>query len=422
MCRTPPIAAVQVALYPDNNDNSIKITSIQGSPSPSLRLQRTYSLSLSDDNRTLQLVLPPPPSLGLLRFERSLIESEAAALRFLQTQSGGGGLPIPELIKTSLELSNPLETPCLFLRPARGAPLAMSRIPVDPGERGRIDRQVGTLTRRLAGVVSPTGRFGGVAAVVPPDDSRTGGGGEVESWSAAFHLLLEGVLRDGEDMAVTMPYVGVRRTFRRLRYILDRVTIPRLVVVDGAEDGNVLVDDARTDGDDDDDTQLGGNDDTQGRLVVTGLQDWSNCLFGDPLIGTIFSDGPSDAFLEGFNGGPVVAGTVQVVAGMGGGGLRLSRDVICDPEAGGIRLLLYEMYHALVRIVRQFYRPRVDSSRRELEARKRLNEVLVKLGEVPDDPKRSAHERPSGEMSPAKRLKHEDDGEVDRTEANSSHT
>jgi hypothetical protein len=35
--------------------------------------------------------------------------------------------------------------------------------------------------------------------------------------------------------------------------------------------------------------------------------------------------------------------------------------------------------------VSEFYRPRQESSARELEARKKLNEVLARLGEVGDD-------------------------------------
>lgn len=87
----------------------------------------------------------------------------------------------------------------------------------------------------------------------------------------------------------------------------------------------------------------------------------------------------------------------------------LNRDIIEDVDTAWIRLLLYAVYHSVAGIVSEFYRPRPDSSVRELEARRALNEVLEKLVEVPDDPKKR-HRRPSGEMSPAKRLRGVEDG------------
>ena len=254
-------------------------------------------------------------------------------------------------------------------------------------------------------------------------------------------------MRDGEDMAVAVAYSGIRRQMRRLGYVLDGVTVGRLVVVEGGGRGGVLVDaEDRTeeeedagkgeeenerkaggekekeqgerDGDGETEekggTQEKGADATQTRqqqpLKFAGLRDWSSCVFGDPLLATVFSDPllqqhqhqhqPSTAFLQGFNG--------SIPDSRPSSPTRLpfplNRDIIEDIDTAWIRLLLYQVYHAVARIVREFYRPRPDSSARELEARKSLNEVLAKLAEVPDDPKRR-HQRPSGEMSPAKRVK-----------------
>jgi hypothetical protein len=312
----------------------------------------------------------------------------------------------------------------------------------------------------------------------------TGGAG---SWSVAFHSLLEGILRDGEDMAVVLGYSAIRRQFRRLGYLLDEVSVARLVVVDGADEGNVLVrvlkdgeegeepgvgrkgdgggaqchglqvDDESVEGEvkdkhedyeDEDGQEEGkgkgmasagpatGEGEAKGegkegqtstnakepekrhstrRLRVTGLADWSSCVFGDPLLATVFSDPqqqqpPSAGFLEGFNNGTkkiVQQGLYLDPAASTAKDpqlLPLDGDIIEDVDTAWIRLLLYQVYHAVVQIVREFYQPRPDSRDRELEARRKLNEVLARLAEVPDDAKKK-HPRPSGEMSPAKRIK-----------------
>jgi hypothetical protein len=45
-------------------------------------------------------------------------------------------------------------------------------------------------------------------------------------------------------------------------------------------------------------------------------------------------------------------------------------------------LLLYRCYRAIVNIVTEYYRPQPDSSRRELEGRRKLTNVLAELEKV----------------------------------------
>jgi hypothetical protein len=254
--------------------------------------------------------------------------------------------------------------------------------------------------------------------------------------------MLEGVLRDGEDMAVVMSYPTIRRHFRRLGYLLDDVTTGRLVIVEGVARGNVLVEgvdgqqedveEEKEEGDDgeesgknkgkatyekvaaeEEDDEEGGEPETtqkedtqpQQTLKLTGLRDWSSAIFGDPLLAAVFSDPnqplPSSAFLEGFNGKKPDSSADSRHTQLP---YPLNPSIIQNVETAWIRLLFYQVYHTVTRIVSEFYRPRQDSSVRELEARKKLNEVLAKLAEVPDNTKKR-HQRPSGEMSPAKRLR-----------------
>lgn len=352
------------------------------------------------------------------------------------------------------------------VRPSRGSLLAGLTPPLMPSERAAVDFQNGRLLRRLSRMRSPSGKFGPALGVLgrrgPPPPKRIGvqgatGGGSGSArawvprgsgtWAAAFAALLEGVLRDGEDMHVTLPYSSIRQHFWRLEHLLGGVTNPCLVVVDAGEDDNMLVvrktglssagssakrlerntshrrkksgseKDAKgkskdgkdktrpgpstptqdgTAGEDSDSGIIYSSTNTDVDIVVTGMRDWSNCIFGDPLFATAFHRNPSDNLWSGFTspaGGDPGPSPVE------------------DEAHAETRLLLYECYHIVTRVVREFYRPSKDNSKRELAARKELNGVMARLERVPDGSLR--RRRPSGEMSPAKRYKtdeEEDEG------------
>ncbi|KAK3346251.1 hypothetical protein B0T25DRAFT_460497 [Lasiosphaeria hispida] len=457
MCRPPPEESVRAVLDRTLLPH-ISVEKVQGIFS--LRLPRIYDVTTSN-GRALQLVLEPPAMLRLLRFERPMVEAETVAVRWIRetveeeeadvtsaasgarkgallTKTGSHDDPeplepdllslVPTLVQSSPYPTNELKSAYAFFESVRGTPLSLLPSgPLSPPDRRHVDKQTGRLLRRLARLTSPTGKFGPVAAAVAARSAPDGYqhlGVVTDTWAVAFQSVLEGILRDGEDMGVTIPYAAVRRNFRRFSYALDSVAVPRLVVVNGAEEGNVLVHDPGSRKGVPDELESATKDDTSdtagaaadgsgevkapgvSSLEVSGLLDWSNCVFGDPLLASVFADGASDGFLEGFNGTDAVAETSTL-------GLRISRTIVEGTDTAGVRLLLYQVYHAVICVVKEFYRPRVDSSRRELEARKRLNEVLAKLGEVHDDPKRS-HQRPSGEMSPAKRIKPNQEGPVGR--------
>ncbi|KAK4228162.1 hypothetical protein QBC38DRAFT_443052 [Podospora fimiseda] len=316
---------------------------------------------------------------------------------------------IPTIFHHDQEPSPPKEWYTFYLCQT-GTPLSLITPSISQETRNvpnGINFQLGKLHRNLAEFTSPTGRFGPVAATIPPPPTLfgqqqqhllTAAGGlfgtvGTASWSVAFHSMLEGSLRDGEDMAVVLSYSTIRRHFRRLGYLLDEVRVPRLVVVDGGDESNILV----------------SEEEEGGKWRVKGLRDWSSCVFGDPLLGSVFFELETEIeVIRGFNFGEENNNIWP--RGIKGG-------IIEDEETAWVRVLLYETYHAVRKIVGEFYRPRGGgggssggSSEKELEARRRLNLVLGKLGEVPDDVKggtrKKKHERRlSGEMSPAKRLR-----------------
>lgn len=331
-----------------------------------------------------------------------------------------------------------------------GLPLSSLPGGLTAPERRRVDFQAGRLTRRLSLLRSPSGKFGPATSVLCPSSSAAArqqgraagdydgdgaaaaaaaaaeeekGEGEEEQqqrpgaadrWSLAFHALLEGVLRDAEDMAVTLSYQAIRRHLGRLGGCLDAVTVARLVVVDAAHDANVMAE-RRGGGTS---MQDGGARDHPAGIRLTGLRGWGNCTFGDPLMATVFSEEPSADFLRGFSGrGRQPRDEKDDEDNDARDVLATCGDIVERPEEAHVRLLLYQCYHATAAVVREFYRPQGGSTGRELAARRRLHAVLARLEGVEDDddddPKRRHHARPAGETSPAKKPKTGEEEERD---------
>ncbi|KAL2163691.1 hypothetical protein VTH06DRAFT_5749 [Thermothelomyces fergusii] len=512
MCQPPPENVVREMLGPLLSED-VAIVRVQLLPSG--RPLRVHQVLLSD-GRTLHLVLPPVSMWRPLRAEQDILVSDAVAVRWIRQALARGDpnagektsrsplkpgpaatiLPlVPNLLHRGREGHLP-EASFAVYEPIRGTPLSLLPAQPTPASQREIDRQLGGLFRSLATLTAPTGRFGPLAAVIgvdtpePPHPlgeraarllkglmegglSATGGAG---TWSVAFHSMLEGALRDGEDMAVVIPYPTIRKHFRLLGHLLDEVTEPRLVVVEGAGKANVLVageGDGKGDGGDGEprEERVGGSEHTMGDsggkgpehgngaerradkgeapsgpkqeneetdgeqeraqqqrrqqqhhqqqrqhiLKLTGLRDWSSAIFGDPLLAAIFSDPvgheqpPSSAFLEAFNARDPNRNDSGDDPAAPHLPYSLDRTIIQGVDTAWIRILFYQVYHAVTRIVGEFYRPRPDSSTRELEARRQLNGVLAKLAEVSEEAKKR-HPRPAGEMSPAKRLRAANDG------------
>jgi len=344
----------------------------------STRLPRLYHLNLSDGE---QLLLSFAPSLAvrLLRHEQTLLSSEATLIHFLSCILKSGideeltpppvsitrshwslttdlSLVVPIMVKHS---SNPREMgyPYTLFEPGVGEPLSDLSIYLSRPEQQLIDKQIGSLIRNLALVTSPSGNFGTVSRVCNDPSAPVAVAGSYHpqgspDWTGAFMSLVEGILRDGEDMSVLLPYEIIRKHFDRLSWRLSAVTIPRLVVIDAGEPSNVLI---QRDPDGVSPSSVDGP-------RVTGLRDWSQGIFGDPLLSSCFEDS-SEGFLEGWR-------------------LNGAEDIIEDEEGGATRLLLYKCYRAIVNIVTEYYRPQPDSSRRELEGRRKLTNVLAELEKV----------------------------------------
>ena len=340
---------------------------------PSTQLPRLYTLNMSDD-RKLILSFAPSLAVRLLRQEATILSSEATLVYFIagsdrQAESGGPkqgqiepsemARAVPELVPKLLKHSSnnrEMAYPYSLFEPTPGAPLSTLSIYLNLPERRLVDKQVGSMVRGLASLTSPSGTFGTVSRVLPdpftpgsPTAPETKGS---KTWAEAFNTLLEGILRDGEDMAVLLPYEVVRAHYQRLSWRLDAVTLPRLVVLDAGSETNVMIERGSEEG-----TSMVPTDGVR----LTGLRNWSQGVFGDPLICNTFDD-PSDGFLEGWR--------------------ESGEDIVEDSDNAEIRVLLYRCYRAVVSIVTEYYRPQGDSSRRELEGRRKLTSALAELEKV----------------------------------------
>ncbi|KAH9890884.1 hypothetical protein F4778DRAFT_773119 [Xylariomycetidae sp. FL2044] len=438
---------------------------------PSSRLQRTFSIQTAD-GRTLHLTLSPPPPTRLLRAEQCLTVTEALVVQWVtnlvvkgtedystaggadeKTQQvyGSDGLSVKKEQGTRPLGTGSVDRDVLGYLPAVVAYSPMSRtlgsffnlFEQPPGiaissltesltatERRSVDLQTGKLIRRLSGFVSPNGQFGSAAAVIGAmpvlstfrGDRGTGhttiNHGGVTSWTQAFHSLLEGILRDAEDMTVAISYEAIRGHFHRLGHLLDAVTTARLVVVDAGADDNILVSrtpkaakalkiERRRVAPPDIKDQVESVSSTptsppESGIIVTGLFNWSNVIFGDPLFTTIFIEDPTPEFSYGFSGRhiadppPIRQPTGRRTGQPGNTEAPIKQEpgfdlapgpgsgddepeIIQDPRNAPIRLLLYECYHATTSVVKQFYRPHAHSGDDEIVARRRLAAVLAKL-------------------------------------------
>jgi hypothetical protein len=130
-------------------------------------------------------------------------------------------------------------------------------------ERRTIDRTLGACVGALT-ALSAT-QFGMTHRVFSKKGCST--------WKEAFLALLEAILRDGEDMLVTIPYDSIRYYIGQRSHFLDEATQPRLVALNACDAQNVLLNPATK--------------------QVTGLVGFSNVIWGDPLMsgGVAFFEG-----------------------------------------------------------------------------------------------------------------------------------
>lgn len=239
------------------------------------RIHQVYLTKFADDG-TIVLKCLPAGNTRLLRHERHTLNTEVKTLEMLREYTQ---LPVPRIIKYD-EDGGLFGSPFLLMSHIPGRRLSELAPQLAATERNTIDRTLGSYVRSLSSLSAT--QFGMTHRVFENKGCK--------SWREAFLALLEGTLRDGEDMLVTVPYDSIRYYIARHAHVLEEVTEPRLVDLDVCRLDNILID--------------------EHTKRVTGLVGFSNVIWGDPLLSGGIASG-SDAFFEGFGECPVRTGGVK---------------------------------------------------------------------------------------------------------------
>ncbi|KAF2085330.1 hypothetical protein K490DRAFT_58727 [Saccharata proteae CBS 121410] len=292
-------------------------TSLQQVERLDAKRHNVHLLHLTDGARMV-LKTPPPHLVRLMRNEQRGLETEAQVIELITSKTK---VPVPRLVRADPSTSI-LGSPFILRDHIQGTPLLQIKSHIPSSELAAIDRVLGSHIRTISTLTSS--RFGTFSQV------QAGRG--CASWSEAFLLLLETVLRDGEDMLISLPYDTIRQVSSEKSGVLDGVRQPRLVLLGAGKPSNVLVDESTH--------------------QVSGMLGIGNAIWGDPLLATCFADA-NEAFLEGYGERPDRFG--------------------CDH----VRQFLYAVYRAVMTVVTQHYRPQQDSE--EIGARRALTQALNKL-------------------------------------------
>ena len=214
----------------------------------------------------VKLLLKSSPSsrTPLLRHERFFLETEA---RFLAVLGQSANPCIPQLYHYDPH-GNPPGSAYSIRQYMKGTPLSQIAPQLTMQQRNGIDRHLGFLASTVGQNVAPA--FGSLQQVAA-------GAGKA-SWRDAFCALFESVLRDAEDVFISLPYAEIRDEMSRLQTVLDGVSLPRLVVVGLGRPSHVLLDEESK--------------------QLSGVIDFSTAFWGDVLMAEVFENA-SPAVLEG---------------------------------------------------------------------------------------------------------------------------
>lgn len=277
-----------------------------------------YQIDLEDGLRCV-LKIAPPDSVKLLRYEKNILQAEVAVMRLARQQAG---IPAPEIYSYDPTRSL-LEREFFIMQFLPGVPFHKLKPQLGEAEQREIERAIGALTRRMNAI---TGESFGYFA-----ESQA----RYASWRECFQDMLAGVLLDGREAGVDLPYSEIAALAQPLYPALDEVTESRLVHWD-LWDGNVFVDPQA--------------------LQVTGLIDFERALWGDPLMEFCFLPFPEgSAYRDGY-----------------------AQDMLVTPGQQR-RRILYNIYLYLIMVIECTYRQYDSDNHQEAWARAQLAGQMERL-------------------------------------------
>jgi hypothetical protein len=205
----------------------------------------------------------PDRLLRLLRIEESRLAVEALALELLQRHRT---VTAPTLLDHHVGSA----ASHLISGPFNGIILSDLDRPLSNRRQATFDRSLGRYICRLSSIIGP-----GFGPLARPS---------ITSWARCFALMLDSVLCDAEDSLISLPYDGIRMFVRKHARSLDRITQPRLVLVEAADEDNIVCDNTNN--------------------QVVSLLDYGSAVWGDPFLSDCFCQS-SAALLEGYGEGTV---------------------------------------------------------------------------------------------------------------------
>ncbi len=267
------------------------------------------------NGRKAVLKIAPSPQTPVMRYEKGIMRAEVAAMRLVRKYTE---VPVPFVYYE--DFTHTLcDADYFFMEFLEGERFDRKKTGLTKEETWKLETSLGKYNSRINRI---TGRKFGYLA--QPEKQK-------ESWQEAFLLLVDDLLRDGEEHLVALPlsYRDLRAVFEAYGDCLREVTQPCLVHWD-LWDGNVLIRDGR----------------------ISGILDLERALWGDPLMEYYFS-GQYDnaAFLQGYGQSPARS-----------------------PHAAA-RRTLYNLYLYLVMIIEYAFRGYENQGQKIWAERKIRNEL-----------------------------------------------
>jgi aminoglycoside phosphotransferase (APT) family kinase protein len=223
------------------------------------------------DGTGLVVKIPPGPDIQLLRYEQSMLGTEALYYR-LAAQAAGVSVPSVRAVDTEGS-----DRGYLVMTECPGSPWYELRPQPSGGERDELRAELGRRVARLHTITGPG--FGYPSLALGPLRG---------TWREAFLDMVDAVLADAAkyDVSLPRPSAEIPHLFAAQAAVLDEVTTPVLVHYD-LWDGNILV-------------ERGPAGHRTGALI-----DAERAFWGDPLADfvslALFGDIEHDpAFLDGY--------------------------------------------------------------------------------------------------------------------------